>query len=155
MKPYIISLLCVCIASAFSLYLLSGSFASPAVKMLCSLCVLLSIVKVLSPLFNTITDVAFEVFDEKQETTSSEYNDEIINGTGRYICNYTKQMLTSRYPLNASDFIVTVKLDVDDELNAALKEVIIEFSSEPSVSTAMVADYIENVFLCKCVIITP
>ena len=155
MNTYIFLLISVSIASAISLYLLSGTFATPILKTLCSLCVLLSILKIFSPLFDTITDLAFEVFDDKTEVSPDDYNEEIINETGRYICNYTKQLLTKKFQIKSDDFFVSAQLSVDDELNAELTEIIIEFLNEPSISKAIMTDYIENTFLCRCMIITP
>ena len=149
------SAVCVSLACTLISLLMQNSVFKNAIKYVCGLCVLMSVISILSPVLKSIADlsVSFPDNGEDTEITDGVYNENVAVQSVRYICKYVKTAVAQRFDIESELITVSVTADTEGEDGIIIKSVTVALSSERTDVFSAVAEYVSSLVGSGCTVI--
>ncbi len=149
------ALIYISIACTLVMLLLRKSVFASAIKYVCGLCMLITVMGILSPLMKSISDITLTIPDSNEEDIDSEFQIDgtITSESARYICGYIKTAISQRFGIDKESISVSVTLDTDGKDGVMIKSVTVCLPKTESDIYSSVAEYISDLVGSGCIVI--
>lgn len=145
----------VSVACTLVSLLMQGSVFKTVMKYVCGLCVLMSVLAILSPVLKSLTGLASPFPDNstENENTDTEYNDRVTVQSARYICKYVKTAVSQRFDIESELIAVSVTVDTENKDGVMMKSVTVTLPSERADIFSAVAEYVSSLVGSGCMVV--
>lgn len=145
----------VSVACTLVSLLMHGSVFKTVMKYVCGLCVLMSVLAILSPVLESLTDLAAPFPDNStgNESIDTEYNDNVTVQSAKYICKYVKTAVSQRFDIESEVIAVSVTVDTKNKEGVIVKSTTVTLPSERSDIFSAVAEYVSSLVGSGCIVI--
>ena len=155
MNEILLSLITVPLCSTIILLLLPKSRLSQAIKILCSLLIIVTIVNAILPFTSILFDLNFSIDVPEIDDGDSKFNEDLINKTGLQICVYTKEMLHTRFAIPIDAIQVSATLQSDKDGTVYIKSITVKLLENINVDKYLIADAVSDTLMCECTVLIP
>ena len=145
----------VSVACTLVSLLMQGSVFKSVLKYVCGLCVLLSVLSILSPVLESITQLSAPFPDNEGETDTDndEYGDRVTVQSVKYVCQYVKTAVSQRFDIDAELITVSVTADTEGKDGIMIKSVTVALPSQRTDVFNAVAEYVSALVGCGCTVV--
>lgn len=148
------SVVYVSIACTLLFLLLQKSAFGTALKYVCGLCVLMTVMTVFSPLIKSISDITVLPPDSENSASDSESPDAAITAeSAKYICRYVKTAISQRFEIEHELISVSVTLDTEGDDGIMIKSMTVTLPSSEAEIFSSVAEYVSNLVGSGCIVV--
>lgn len=137
-----------------SLLLRNGAFGR-AMRYVCGLCVLITVIGVFSPLLKSISDITITLpkGDDVDTDTESPIDGVMTAESARYVCGYVKTAISQRFGIEGEAISVSVTLDTEGDEGVMIKSVTVTLPKENEAVFSSVAEYVSGLVGSGCIVI--
>lgn len=145
----------VSVACTLVSLLMQGSVFKSVMKYVCGLCVLMSVLAILSPVLESLMELTAPFPDNstENENTDTEYNDRVTVQSARYICKYVKTAVSQRFDIESELIAVSVTVETENEDGVMIKSVTVTLPSERADIFSAVAEYVSSLVGSGCMVV--
>ena len=153
MNTYSITLLVVSFLSTVIVIFIQSPRLKNAFKTITSLIITLLILSTISSLLTSLLSFGLNFKDSSNEYDNTLFNDNVINETGKQICEYTKDMLCTKFAIPEDSIEVTATLEKNLDNEIYIKIITIRLLYNIDIDKQTLAQTVSDTLMCDCTVL--